>query len=105
MEYSEQEPKSFNRHFDGGEVPTAYGIGKWLLGARENGASHLIVVCDTFDHDDYPVEVMPDQDVHKVEAEYRSKPMQQVMEVYWIAGDLNQQLDMFRSFTYGPEKE
>lgn len=105
MTHPAQEPKSYDTNPFGGDVPTAYGIGKWLLSAREEGATHMIVVCDTFDFDDYPVHVMPDQDVHKVIADYRSQTMREVMEVYWMDGDLDQQLDMPRSFTYGPKDE
>lgn len=97
-----QEPAGFNQHTDGGKVVTAYSIGKWLLSAREAGATHMLVVCDTYDYDDYPVNVMPADDVHEVEANYRAKPMQKVMEVYWLHGDLEGQLDKPRSFTYGP---
>ncbi len=102
----DQEPASFTRHSDGGEIVTSYGIAKWLMEAREAGATHLIVVCDTWDHEDYPVLVMPDEDVHEVEASYRTgDTTAKVMEVYWLEGDLNQQLEAHRSFTYGPETD
>ena len=98
----DQEPAGFTRHSDGGEIVTSYGIGKWLMTGREEGATHMIVVCDTWDHEDFPVFVMPDQDVHEVEAGYRADSMNRVVEVYWLEGDLNQQLGLHRSFTYGP---
>jgi hypothetical protein len=101
--HPEQEPAGFTLNSSGGEVVTSYGIGKWLLEGKETGATHLIVVCDTFDHDDYPVYVMPDEDVREVEARYNGQSMQRVMEVYWLDGDLNAQLDKRRSFTYGPD--
>jgi hypothetical protein len=53
--------------------------------AEENGASHMIIVCDTFDYEDYPVYVMPGDNVRVVEADYRCKSMQRVMEVYKIS--------------------
>jgi hypothetical protein len=72
----------------------------WLQDGHERGATHMIVVCDTFDHDDYPVYVMPDEDVHKKESEYSGKNMQRVMEVYKLSGDLKNQLDTPRNFRY-----
>jgi len=40
-------------------------IRTWLLEAKKEGATHVIVVCDTFDYDDYPVKVMPGEDAKK----------------------------------------
>lgn len=46
----------------------------------------MIVVCDTYNHEDYPVYVMPGEDaqsdVRKMVEEYGKKSMQRVMEVY-----------------------
>lgn len=55
--------------------------GWWNEGKAEN-ATHMIVVCDTFDHDDYPVYVKADQDFWTVFEQYDNKNMQKVMEVY-----------------------
>ncbi len=71
-----EEPASFNQNPKGGDIATTYSIGKWLMEAREKGATHVIVVCDTFDCRDYPVQVMPDEDVHEVEARYCAASMQ-----------------------------
>lgn len=38
-------------------------IDQWAKDARAAGATHLIVVCDTFDHSDYPVRVVPPETV------------------------------------------
>lgn len=51
------------------------------------GATHMIIVCDTFDHTDFPEYVMPGQDVHRVEADAAQKPFQHVMEVYNLRED------------------
>lgn len=58
------------------------------------------MVCDTFDYEDYPVEVKPDEDVRKVEAQYNGPNMQKVMEVYNLSMDMDKQLGQFRSFNY-----
>lgn len=75
----------------------------WLMDAREQGATHMVVVCDTYDHTDYPVRVMPEEDVHQVVEKYKGRDMQRVMEVYWLGGNLDEQLGADRCFTYGPE--
>lgn len=72
----------------------------WLQEGQERGATHMIVVCDTFDYEDYPVYVMPDEDVRKRESEYNGKNMQKVMEVYKLDSDLQRQLDTPRNFRY-----
>lgn len=73
-------------------------IRKWLERGKAQGASHLLVICDTYDWDDYPV-------FASSEAEARVKastpgPMQKLMEVYKIDGDWDAQLNMVRSHTY-----
>ncbi len=87
----------------GPEVVTVHGIARWIQRAREDGATHMIVVCDTFDYDDYPVNVMPDEDVHERVEYFRNASMQKVMEVYWLEGDLDDHLAKRRSWTFGPE--
>ena len=67
-------------------------IRRWLGEAREKGATHMIVAVDTFDYDDYPIFVEPGQDVRKRMDEVGAEPMQRVMEVYSMAGDLDAQV-------------
>lgn len=67
-------------------------IREWLERGKAEGATHMIVVCDTFDHEDYPVFVKKGEDVRKVHAEYNGQNMQRVMEVYSYAKDLEEQL-------------
>ena len=55
----------------------------WFEDAQARGASHLVVVCDSFSYEDYPVYCQS-----KAQALKRvSKPgdMQRVMEVYDIS--------------------
>ena len=37
----------------------------WFDRGAALGATHMIVVCDTFSYEDYPVFVMPGEDVHR----------------------------------------
>jgi hypothetical protein len=79
---------------------TTAGIRKWLEYGKENGATHLIVVCDTYDYTDYPVYVSPGEDVREVAEKHRDKNMQRVMEIYNLAEDWEDQLDEPRAFHY-----
>ena len=77
---------------------TKEDLKRWLSRGKERGATHMIVVCDTFDYEDYPVYVKPDENVHEVEARYNLKNMQMVMEVYNLTMDFDKQLNEHRSF-------
>jgi hypothetical protein len=63
-------------------MTTVHQIASWFDHGVQQGATHLIVVCDTFDYGDYPVCVQADQDPREVAAEYDGKNMQKIMEVY-----------------------
>lgn len=79
---------------------TKQDISRWFDRGVVEGKSHLIVVCDTYDHDDYPVYVNPDQDAKEVAAMYNGKNMQRIMEVYSLSMDKEVQLNQFRAFNY-----
>ncbi len=68
--------------------------------AQEIGATHVIIVCDTFDYGDFPVYVMPNEDVKKIQQEETDKPMQRVMEVYSLKLPMMDQYNEPRSFHY-----
>lgn len=70
-----------------------------------NTPTHMLVITDSYDWSDYPVYVLEGENVHEVVAYYNRKEMQNVTEVYWLGGDIEAQLDLTRSFTYGPEGE
>ena len=84
---------------------TRQDIQGWLDRGKEEGRTHLIVVTDTYDHDNYPVYVSPHHDVYEIEKEYNGKNMQHVEEIYWLAGDLDEQIKRRpRCKEYGPPK-
>lgn len=76
---------------------TREDIRGWLNYAKSKNATHMIVVCDTFEWEDYPVEVYPDQIVADVVKKY-SDNMQKVMEVYNMSLDLESQLSETRAY-------
>lgn len=65
-------------------MTTISEIREWLGSTEEmkKEFSHMIVVCDSFDYEDYPVYVKRYENVSEKIANYSSKPMQQIMEVY-----------------------
>jgi hypothetical protein len=68
------------------------GIAKWFAEGVDQDATHMIVVCDQFDYEDYPVYVKPGQDVHKKVTEYLALPMQKIMEVYDLRKPMMEQV-------------
>jgi len=80
-------------------MTTKQDIREWLEEGQEQGATHVIVMCDTFDWSDYPVFVSPDEKVREVEEEKRGN-MQTVIEVYNLSMDLDEQLNEFRAKNY-----
>ena len=79
-------------------MTTRSDIHRWLDEGKKKGATHMIVVCDTFDYDDYPKYVMPGMDIHEVTGNLGS--MQSLMEVYSYALPLDEQLAEHRAFHY-----
>jgi len=63
---------------------TQQDVDRWVEEAKENGAQYIISVCDTFDWDDYPVYVMPGEDLEKIKEGYNGGNMQKINEVITI---------------------
>ncbi len=73
---------------------------EWLNQGAEQGATHMIVVVDTWDHEDYPVYVKPGENVREIADKYDGKEMQRIMEVYDLSKDHELQLSEHRAFNY-----
>ena len=56
-------------------------VERWKITAKENGATHIISVCDTFDWDDYPVYVYAHERVNEKKKEYDGVNMQKINEI------------------------
>lgn len=80
---------------------TRQEIYKWLIGAKESGATHLIIVCDTYDWTDFPVMhfIGPVQDT--IDSHNDHQKMMKVMEVYDMSLDLDMQLNEPRAYHIG----
>ncbi len=59
-------------------------IERWKERAKKIGATHIISVWDTFDNDDYPVYVMPEEDLEERKKKYDKVNMQRINEVFVI---------------------
>ena len=68
-------------------------IREWFKSGIVKGATHLIVVCDTYDWEDYPVYVMPDEDVREKESKHNnSEKMKKIMEVFNLSINIEEQI-------------
>lgn len=80
---------------------TQEDIRKWLEeGKNDKDITHMIVVCDTFDYEDYPVYVTKSENPREKFQEYDEKNMQKVMEVYSYNKSLESQLNEHRAFNF-----
>lgn len=61
---------------------TKEDLSEWFTRGVESGATHMIVVCDTFDWEDYPVYATGDANCLKEYHAHNGPNMQKVMEVY-----------------------
>lgn len=77
---------------------TEQDIKVWLKRAKKEKATHMLVVCDTFSWEDYPVNVLPGTDAKEKVKEYDAKSMQKVMEVYNMKMDIDKQLKQELAF-------
>lgn len=79
---------------------TVTEIEEWLEEGRKKGATHVLIVCDTFDWDDYPVFVSPEENPQEVYDRTHGKNMQKVMEVYSLSKDAKEQLGSHRTMNF-----
>lgn len=74
-------------------------IREWLERAKEENATHMVVVCDQFDWEDYPVFVSKEENVKEIVNKYNdSSKMSRVMEVYDMSKDIEAQLSSGRVY-------
>lgn len=81
-------------------MTTTEKLSEWFDEGKAKGATHMIIVCDTYDWEDFPVFVYAPQNVRKRETTENSKEMQKIMEVYNLSLDKQMQLDQMRALNY-----
>lgn len=76
-------------------MTTKYEILRWLRKAPKT-ATHMLVCCDTFDHEDYPVYTSnPKAEI----AKRHGVNMQRVHEVYDLNKPIEDQIDRKRAWS------
>ena len=72
-------------HMEEGMRASDAEVNRWVTEATQRGATHLLVVCDTFDGDEYPVSVSKGEDIRDALTRYHDANMQKVVVVYDLA--------------------
>ncbi len=78
---------------------TREDIREWLQEGQRAGATHVIIASDTFSYEDFPVNVLPGENVEQAVREHTGN-MQMVREVYALHLDLESQLNEHRAMHY-----
>ena len=79
----------------GEAMTTKQEISSWFDRGVAQGARHMLVICDSFDHEDYPVFTETDEECF---ARYKSPgEMQRVMEVYDLTAPKAEQMNERRA--------
>lgn len=66
-------------------------IREWFENGMDMGAAYMLVVCDTFDWEDYPAYVMPGEDLAAKGRSMHGPNMQKVMECYNLSKPFDKQ--------------
>lgn len=84
-----------------GEGPRATRelIREWAMNGQERGSSHVAVARDTFDGTEFPVYIACYQDWIDADLEYDNpERMSEILEVYDLSLDIDQQLSEKRAY-------
>jgi hypothetical protein len=73
----------------------------WFDDGVAQHASHMIVVCDTFDHTDFPI-FTAEENFWEAHDSHNGPNMTRVMEVYDLALDREAQIAESRAWHYPP---
>lgn len=75
---------------------TRQDLESWFEAGVADGKGYMVVICDTFDHEDYPC-YFDDHDAAKSKASCPGE-MQRTMEVYDLKSDMGEQMNMRRAW-------
>lgn len=70
---------------------TMQDLKDWFERGKQMGATHMIVVCDTYDWEDYPCYVMPHENLAQKAQAHHGPNMAKVMEVYNLSKTFEKQ--------------
>jgi len=96
---AEKGPSEWGRN-EGNYMSTATknDLRDWLKIGFAKGARYMLVVCDTYDFENYPVYVTRDQSITEMVKPYNGVNMQKIMECYDLTMDWDTQLNETRSW-------
>lgn len=77
-------------------------LSDWFDEGIKNSQKYMIVVCDTYDYEDYPVYADSDSEYEEKQKKYTINNMQTIMEVYDLSLRKTAQLNEVRAFN-GPK--
>lgn len=60
-------------------------VDRWIATGIENNDKYIVSVCDTFDHDDYPVYCKDEEKLEAAKIKYDNINMQRINEVIVVA--------------------
>lgn len=63
---------------------TAATIKSWFPEGKADKYTHMLVVCDTYDWEDYPIYCKSEEEAREQYAKHNGVNMQRVMEVYRV---------------------
>ena len=64
-------------------------IDEWIATGRKSDAAYLLVVCDTFSYEDYPVYVPQGRSLDAVRKRYDGVNMQRILQVVDLSSSTN----------------
>ena len=73
-------------------------IREWVDIGVKTGATHVIIVYDRWDYEDFPIYIDKGQSVEKRVSSYDGKDMCSVMEVYNLSMDIDAQMNEYRAW-------
>lgn len=78
------------------DIASREDIKRYLEKGKKNGSKYMLMVCDTFDYEDYPVYVEENEKLVDVINKYDGKNMQKILEIYNLEIDIDKQLNKDR---------
>jgi hypothetical protein len=83
-------------------MTTRNEIEQWFDEGASDNFDRMIIVCDTFDYEDFPV-FATENDFWIKYRNSKNQPMQKIMEVYNLNGNKEEQLNSYRVFNLPEE--
>jgi thiaminase len=78
------------------DIASREDIKRYLEKGKKNGAKYMLMVCDTFSFEDYPVYVKENEKLVDIINKYDDKNMQEIQEIYNLEMDIDIKLNKDR---------